>query len=254
MPAPTLSFPLSDFQAKLFDLLEGVSRPALYFARNAVWHLNRANKIQALDPEMAALRSITAGEESASALFFSLKARRYEGAERLRPRSHLHKNALIPFFDAVSAALAPCIASSPFSEPTLLFDESSSPPQLRLRLTLTLPDGSTVFVLPEPPLHLSIQINDEHPDFRIDLEAIASRFNHKSVQAFLGARAEQRNSLLYAGNDGPRRFSGDLDRVLSTYRQTVFRHLTLLCLIDLNPDRQNFVQQCLTAFLKHVGT
>jgi hypothetical protein len=253
MQTPRLSFPLTPFQVKLLETVERLSHPAVHCAKNAIWHLNRAQKLTIVDPEMAVFRSITAEEESASALFMSLKARKYAGARRLKPRAHKHKNALIPFFDAISELIGPALEASPFSQPTVYFDEEVSPPRLRLRLTLRLIDGE-VYLFPEPPLHLSFSVDGAPADFTLQFQGIAARFNHDSVEKFLQVRAEQRNILLYAGNDGGRRFSGDIEALVAAYRTTVFRNLTLLCLIDLHSEPQGFVQQCLDAFLKNLGT
>lgn len=54
-------------------------------------------KIKDIDPEMSVFRSITAEEEAATAIFLSLKEKKYENAEKLKFQDHSYKQALEPF-------------------------------------------------------------------------------------------------------------------------------------------------------------
>ena len=51
-------------------------------AFHAFEHLDKAERIAELDPEMAVFRAITAEEEAATAVFFSLKQRGYDRAKK----------------------------------------------------------------------------------------------------------------------------------------------------------------------------
>ncbi len=93
-----------------------------------------ATILDGVDLEMAAFRAITAEEEAASALFHSLKRRRYAGAARLSPRNHVHKNAVAPFCTAVSRVLA--ATEEIGMKSGLLLDKSEEPWRFRVWVNL----------------------------------------------------------------------------------------------------------------------
>ncbi len=55
-----MPFDQSAFDQRLVDMLFTTARPGQYAARNAVRHLDNAERIADIDPEMAAFRAITA--------------------------------------------------------------------------------------------------------------------------------------------------------------------------------------------------
>lgn len=245
-------FDPTPFELGVIELLDTTAPPGRHCAKNAVWHINRAALIKDLDPEMAALRAITAEEESASALFHSIKRRHYAGAEKLKPRLHLHKNALVPFFQAVAEALQPVLESNPFlTSPHLVIDNDSSPKRLRLQFTVRGDD--TVMATPDPPLNLILTENDRPFEYRDQLLATARRLGFQSVQKHLANRAEQRTRLLYAEDTGPARLGQPVQPLLDAFRGSVFRNLTLFLLIDPYAEQQPFVQDSVAAFLDFVG-
>ena len=77
--------------------LKATSGRVLQCARHAFHHLERAGQIVDIDPEMAMFRAITAEEEAATAVFFSLRQRRYANSEKIQLWSHPYKAALYPF-------------------------------------------------------------------------------------------------------------------------------------------------------------
>jgi hypothetical protein len=240
------------FELGVIALLDTTAPPGRYCAKNAVWHLNRAARIKDLDPEMAALRAITAEEESASALFHSIKRRHYAGAEKLKPRLHLHKNALVPFFQAIAETLQPVLESNPYlTSPQLVIDAESSPGHLRLQFRVRGDD--TITATPEPPLNLILTENDKPFDYQERLLATARRLGFQSVQKHLASRAEQRTRLLYAEDTGPARLANPVQPLLDAFRKTVFRNLTLFLMIDPYAEMQPLVQHSVTAFLDFVG-
>lgn len=54
---------------------------------------------------MAVFLGITADEESATAIFHALKARRHPSAAAVNPRWHAHEAAMVPFFPAMEHVL-----------------------------------------------------------------------------------------------------------------------------------------------------
>jgi hypothetical protein len=64
---------------------------------SALDHLSRGWAIVQVDPAMAMFRGITAEEEAATAVFYTLKERGYDIATKLNPWDHTQKSALVPF-------------------------------------------------------------------------------------------------------------------------------------------------------------
>src|SRR4030042_2912383 len=95
----SIEFPLIEFDKAIIDIVPFMPAPPQWAAFNALRHLDKAWRLRATDTEMSMFRAITAEEEVATALFLSLKRRHYVGANRLKHRDHVHKNAVIPFVD-----------------------------------------------------------------------------------------------------------------------------------------------------------
>lgn len=220
---------------------------------NAVRHLNRAWKIKDLDFEMTALRCITAQEESAKAIFHSLRASKYGGAERLGLKSHVHKMALITFLRAVNNFLAEMLETSPVHDIRLSLEAATR----RLSVSFCLRGIDGYRLKPEPPLHFSSTVNEEHPDFRRQMDVFVKASAAKageSLEKYLQEQGQLREKLLYAPNAGLHDFSGDVEKLFTEGQQRVFRNLIFYLLIDQHAEQQGFVQQCLNAFVEMVTT
>jgi hypothetical protein len=248
-----IRFPLTLLQGQLILALPESRVPGRYCAMNAVRHLNRAWKIKDIDFEMTALRCITAEEESAKAIFLALRACRYEGAERLRLKSHVHKLALITFLRAVNNFLAEMLEKSPFHDVKLSLSKATR----RLSISFGVRGIDGYRLHPEPPLHFSSTVNDEHPDFRHQMDVFVKASAAKageSLGKYLEEQARLREKLLYATDGGINNFSGDIEKICTESQQKVFRNLLFYLLIDQHTEQQGFVQQCLNAFLEVVTT
>lgn len=246
-------FPLTPLQGQLILALPESRVPGRYCAINAVRHLNRAWKIKDHDLEMTALRCITAEEESAKAIFHALRASRYEGAERLGLKSHVHKMALITFLRAVNNFLAETLEKSPVYDIKMRLEKATR----RLSISFCMRGIDGYRLNPDPPLHFSSTVNEEHPNFRrqmdVFVKASAARAG-ESLEKYLQEQAQLREKLLYAPNEGLNHFSGDVEKVCTESQQKVFRNLIFYLLIDQHAEQQGFVQQCLNAFVEMVTT
>ncbi len=90
---------LQDFDKKCLELLEQIpNKQSKHCFRSAMNHLERAETLFPIDRSMAVFRCFTAEEEAASGLMYCLKDKRYKNAEKLNPRNHVQKNAVIQFF------------------------------------------------------------------------------------------------------------------------------------------------------------
>jgi len=238
---------LNEVEQAALALVENTPAPAKHCARNAYRHLQKAWSLDGVDLEMAAFRAITAEEEAASATFHSLKRRGYRGAEKLNPRKHLHKNAVVPFCKAVAGVLA--VTESAGIKSGLYLDKSENPWRFKVQINVEHLVPGKKYAYPEPPLHFTIS-GDSHPhDFADKLKEIAKKRNVCSIKNYLEGRANMRNRILYASPRGAPEVTS-LGNFLTTQRQNVFILVVLYLMIDPYPKKQLFVQQCLQSFLK----
>lgn len=250
----SIVFPISELNRSIVDAIPTMPAQPKWPALQAVRHLNRAWKIRELDPEMAIFRSITAEEEAATAVFHSLRRRGYEGANKLKPRDHIHKNAVIPFFEAITRVLAKVGQMMPSTQ--LCLDCNNKPPLLIVRFEYIDPvSGEKLWAHPQPPLHFSLKGGPadgemKTEDFSDGINDIVNAMNMNDIIEYLRNRANQRNQILYAGADGYPSIGGDVDKALELYQRHVFVLLRMYFLIDPYKDKQLFVQQALYAFLK----
>lgn len=253
-PSDTIVFPILELDRGIVDLIPFMPTPPRWPAFNSVRHLNTAWKIRELDPQMAIFRSLTAEEEAATGLFLSLKRRGYEGANKLNQRNHIHKNAVIPLFDAITRVLAKVGSQMPPSQ--LYLDSKENPVQLRSRFEHKHPQtGKTVWAAPQPPLHFSVsslKTGEEmkKEDFSAGIDEIVSETNVKNIIDYIRNRANLRNQLLYAATDGYPSINGDIEPMLKRYQKNVFIILRMFMMIDPYPQQQLFVQQALHAFMR----
>ncbi len=237
----------SDDSAILQFILDNVPAPARHAARNAVHNLGLAEKLGAIDLNMAAFRAITAEEEAATALFHSLSRRRYPNAERLRPRDHRHKNAVAPFLDGIRACLGRAEQLGTIIVQLQIPTAGHPKKQPRIEIwTPQVPIGRRL--TPIPPLGFNISVNNELHDFREEFAKIASERGIDSAETYVRHRANQRNQILYASSEGIPRVA-QLNDFLGAQRKRVFQILTALVFVDPYSEHQLFVQQCLDAFL-----
>ncbi len=250
-------FELDDFDRHLVDeLLPKSAEPGRWAAMNAVRHANRAWKIREVDPAMAAFRAITGEEEAASALFRAFRRVGYPNAEKLNPRSHVHKNAVTPFLDAVFSLLA-----LPFNAVFPRGFALSVTAEGRIVIKLIVENGTYE---PTPPLHMFLTEGKFLPDRTIDRETERPvDFGNKiaeqaatngavTVKAYLKERANLRNLILYAGENGHPEVRTPIDPFLRLACRNTFTILKVYLLID-QYEVQTFARQCLLAFLKTVA-
>jgi hypothetical protein len=234
-----------EMRQKVVELIEECPAPEKHCARSAIRHIEKAWAIKDIDPEMAALRAITAEEECATAIFRALVRRKYVGASQVDPYNHVHKAAVAPFFDAIRKFLG--VVEEELQLKYSVFWEDGN--DRRIKLTFRAPfDPRPIF--PTPPLHFSASLNDQPYDFSTELNAIASAKGAKSILRAIEERANKRNRMLYAAAQGIPTVKTPLDGFLTKTRDRVFGHLIVLLLVVQYRETQDFVQQALNGFLK----
>jgi hypothetical protein len=238
---------LSPLELRVLKLVEKRPSPGRHAARNAIHHIERALSIKDLDPEMAAFRAITGEEEASRAVIHALQRLRYPGAERLSHKQHRHKAAIVPFLAAVGVL----INKGPLKAPELQVIGNDGEDFIRLAFEVSGPDGGSIRVYPNPPLHLVLSLNDHPPDFSDELNELLSATNLTTVDKWILSRAEERNHLLYASEKGiPLVDPMRLGEAIADRRTNVFGCIAAFLLIDSFPVHQNFVLQCLPVFLR----
>jgi hypothetical protein len=249
----SIEIPLSELDKGIADVVPAMAPPPRWAAFNAIRHLNSSWRLRSLDPEMAAFRAITAEEEAATALFLSLKRRHYRGAQWIKHHNHVHKNGVIPFVDSVSRLFERFRTFLPRTE--LYFDTAQSPARLVLRLKLPNPaTGELVWAHPQPPLHFSFSSGGKEKSsslytFEREIQQIATETGVATIIEHIKERANLRNKLLYSASEGYPDISGDIELGLRSYQRNVFVILKIYLMVDPYPNQQNFIQQCLDAYL-----
>ena len=223
-----------------------------YSAGNAVRHMEKAWLLQKIDPEMAVFRAITAEEEAATSLFITLKERRYENAEKIKFKSHPYKQAVEPFFQAVSKFIVnvTSLPNFPFlSKYNLTIDSKDDPRKLELHLQMV----NGLMTTPIPPLHFAININGEPYTFEKELLEATTGNNKKEIINNIKTKANLRNELLYASHDGIAEAQDDITGFLSHKQKLVMLFLKIVCFIFPYKEKSLFVQQALNSFLLMMG-
>jgi hypothetical protein len=251
-PSSTIVFPVSDLERAITDAIPLMPPPSRWPAFNALRHLNRAWKLMLLDQEMMMFRCITAEEEAATALFKSLQRRKYDGATQLKSRRHVHKNAVIPFINAVGRVFASLPGEHP--ETVLFFNKTLSPPRFELRINTGVASEGKPIWAKSNPLHFTLSKSTADGanlpiGFSARMAELASEVSATSVHHYLEDRAKLRNKLLYASSNGYFQSGGDLNEIFNHYRRNVFTLLKIYFMVDPYERKQNFAQQCLTSFL-----
>lgn len=217
--------------------------------KHALMHLDRAWRLKLRDPEMAIFRAITAEEEAATAILLSLRQLGYDRADKLSFRSHTHKQAVIPFFRAIECCF------SKFAGGVSLARWGVEPrhQKKRLFLELVLPDGTTA--RSDPPLGFTAadSATGSPMDFEKSMDAVVAAHGLSDTLAYLRERANRRNRLLYAGEQGIPTLDGPAEPFVLGAKKHVMLLLGVFCLIFPYRQKALFVQQALDAFLLLLG-
>lgn len=238
--------------AKAFSKLRGRPRHCGF---NALRGLKRAWAIAPLDPEMALFRAITAEEEAATAMMSALQRRRYPGASKLDPRSHVHKAGWSPFLRTVESVMA----ESGFPTPRYRIDAEASPPRLDVFLPseeLGLEPGH--LASPDEPLNGVMragrldQGTGRIMDFQAELQRRAEAGGKQDILALIREEANLRNVLLYASDNGFTVVERP-DEFLIRRRRPVMLMLTLTVAILQTPKHQLLAVQVVEGYLRAIG-
>lgn len=235
-------------------LIEGCSGRVGWAAKNAMYHLKMATQIAAIDPLMAAFRSVCAEEEAATALIFSLKRLKYKGADKIRFKSHQDKQMVIVFIQVIKdwyENFHPEIAST-LEQAKFYPCEVSG----RHAIGLFMPiKGTTDSVFIEPPLSLQVRAGTSWAEIiREGVENICKDSGFEKLTALVSERANFRNTMLYATDSYFPCWKGDIGDLIVNQSGIVGALLRALGLIDpwTSPtyERSAMVEGCIQVFLE----
>lgn len=202
---------------------------------------------------MAMFRGITAEEEAASGLMHCLRELDYVGADRLLPRSHIHKHALIPFVRIIGLFSGQIFEKS-LKEYRLHIKEEDGHNRLMLAIPLFV-DGERKWAYPIPPLNIGVKVGTPAtpPSYQSQISAYVDANGAKNIQSYLKKEANLRNKILYAGPDGYPEVAELEPRFIREKMTHVLILLQAYLLIEPYNDKQPYVQDVLGAFLAMVG-
>lgn len=222
-----------------------------YRLLNACDGVERAEKLLEMDKEIASFRAITAQEEAASAVFNSLKIKKYPRAEELNLYSHPHKAAFWFIVDALHHSLGQGLQGLNFN-----FTIDATKPELSLsipakQLGVELSEAPNLAIQPVDPFHF-LQSRDGFPDaFEADINELLSNRGAKKVDRYIKTLANDRNKILYANDQGLPVSRATLDSIHA--RRSRIYLAVALCIGILQTDTiQHYVAQGLAALLKAV--
>lgn len=247
----TYEFPMEEHHRLAEEAIRKRNGRIGYSFKSAYRHLTQAWKIYEIDREMSLFRAITAEEEAASGLMLALAQQRYPGAQRLRPRDHRHKAAVVPFLQGVTGMLA----SSGVVTPRLrLSNGSTAALEVSIDLQAMGLSREARFATPDHPFNFAIKKAGQSGVymFETELEELARSRGAVDIRTAIAERANLRNQLLYASDRGVPNASFPQEALLQ-HRGRVYM-LTLLAIGVLQTkEHQLFAGQALEAFLTALG-
>ncbi len=241
------------FEAKAIEALDDCKGAVKQCGKNAITHLTKAWHIRDIDKEMAIFRGITAEEEAASSLFYSLKNNRYHNADRLLFKEHTYKLGIFPFLQAIGKFMFDFLGqkNSPFESFSVNHVNKDGRRALELGLKFR---GSDMVASPQPPLHFAITNTDTGAvcTFEDSFAELISGDSYRDALAYIKELAGQRNKILYASAERQPMVTGDTAEYLLNQKRKIFVILQILLLSDpwhKKEGASGFVQQSLDSFL-----
>lgn len=239
------SLVLNDFGKKIFESASCTTGLGGFAARSAIQHLERATQLMDSMPEVAAFLAITAQEESAVCIFYSLQKRKYNGAKKLKRGDHKHKSGVYPFLKFIRDVVLRELAI----KVTVSFTMQKVGKKSKEVLGTVIPIPNNLGLFPYPPLNIfSSDVNGDETDYHREVKKLASIQGINSVFEYIKDLANTRNKLLYASPSGIPQIS-DVESLIREHVDAVICNFITYLLIEPYP-KQKLVQEALNAYLK----
>lgn len=244
---------LIDFDKQCIELLESLPKwHSRSCFRGALNHIELAEKLYPIDSSMGVFRYITAEEEAASGLMRCLQEIGYINAEKLQPRNHIHKHAVIPFFTVISQFMTDRFGELGIAVELFMVDENKQK-KIRLEATLELNEISTR-IRPDPPLNFSFLHENKRFSYKPQIDTLVQTKGVKEINKHFTKIANLRNQLLYASSEGyPAQVTVE-PKFFPAYQNRIIAMLRAYLLIAPYREPLSFVQDSLDAFLTMMGT
>jgi hypothetical protein len=166
--------------------------------KSAMYHVEKAETISNIDPEMAIFRLITAEEEAATAILLTLKEHGYSNAKELNKNNHIHKQSLFPYICAIVELMKEDLNLVSGHPPELSWCDIDGVPALRLGIKIIL-DDMPLTVHMDPPLNFQRKNKDDNlQDFSRELITFLQKKGIDDMIKHLKENANLRNRLLYS--------------------------------------------------------
>lgn len=240
---------LQSFDEKCLNMLGALPNwHSRHYFRSAINHLTLGERLYPIDSNMGVFRYITAEEEAASGLMKCLIEKGYNNADKLKPKSHAHKHAVIPFFSAICQFIEDYFRKFEITTDLEMVDEEGEN-KIGLVVQMVANSQKTIFI-PDPPLSFSLRFEDKRFSYKPQLEAFASAKGAQDVIKHIQAAANFRNTLLYATPNGyPSKVEVENPKFFLAYQSRVFSMLRTYLMIAPYKEKLTFVQDSLDAFL-----
>jgi hypothetical protein len=240
------------FERKTKEAINDCKGAVKFCALNSLHHLDKAWEIRNIDIEMAMFRAITAEEEAASSLFYTLKQQRYENSKKLQFKKHTYKQAVYPFLLSVIRFIQETNdkCGSPFTGAQMRHTTFQKRKAISLQIKAKhFPDK---VITPTPPLHFNItKDTGEVVTFGDDFRKLYEGNNFDSALKYIQSIANTRNQVLYADCTGIPQAKGDICKFIEKQKTKVFMIIQIVLMTDpwIKEGHSAFVQQALDSFL-----
>lgn len=237
-----------DFDRSCIELLNELpKRQSRHCFKSALNHLERAEILFPIDSAMAVFRCLTAEEEAATGLMYCLKDKRYKNADKLKPKCHVQKNAVIQFYSILCQ-----FAEDHFREfdldTHLSIVETEKRNKIVFHFYLNFGNGLTQYI-PEPPLNFKLMHDDKRFSYKEQIETLVKSKEMNGISELVKTTANQRNLLLYASQKGFPAEAQVEDKFFPAYQKRVMSLLRTYLMIAPYESHQSFVQDGLDAFI-----
>ncbi|ELX8650009.1 hypothetical protein SK983_003026 [Vibrio vulnificus] len=243
---------IKQFSEKL-ESLKGGSGSCI---RSAMYHVEKAEVLSGVDPEMSVFRLITAEEEAATAILLMLKEHGYEGAKELNKNNHLHKQCLYPYICSIIELLKLDLRKVSNHPPILEWVDVDGMDAIKLGIRVTIEDQNLIMEM-NPPLNFRVSRNEELHDFSHELVVFLERKGFNDTVKHLKENANLRNKLLYSdGKTIPNTLADTDNGKYEKLGQYLLQKVNVLIAIYFmtapykKMDKAHFLEQALHSYLK----
>ncbi len=237
-------------ESQLLEISGKLPNEMKFPLKNSLLNFERSLALIEIDREMASFRAINGQEEAASCLIIALISKMYFDAEKLDPRNHVHKNAIIAFLIAIGPQFHPFLKRF-----FLEFDTKRGRIEAKFPLSnFGVKNGDEVWMQPVEPLDISVQMEGYPVERAFDnaINQLSTNSGSANIQRLIRTQANQRNLLLYASTSGLPKSRADRKTIIER-RNLAFATLIVSIMIFQAEAHLLLVKQSVPAILSIIG-